>query len=41
MGYYGNILTHKQVETYGCIINTLATDGLVLEHQGISINSTE
>ena len=29
-------LTHKQLEIHGCILNTVATDGLVLKHQAIS-----
>ena len=31
--------THKQLETHGCILPTVATDTLVLEHQAISIHS--
>ena len=34
-------LTHKQLEMNVCIINTVATDALVLKHQAISINSVE
>ena len=33
--------THKQLEMYGCILNTVATDVLVLKHQGISTHSTD
>ena len=31
-------LNHKQLETNECTINTVATDGLVLKHQTISIH---
>ena len=34
-----NIWTHKQLEKHGCIINTAATDVLVLKHQAISTHS--
>ena len=34
-------LTHKQLETYGCILSTVATDALVLKHQGISIYNAD
>ena len=34
-------LTHKQLETYGCLLSTVATDALVLKHQGISIHSAD
>ena len=30
--------THKQPETHGCILTTVATDALVLKHQAISIH---
>ena len=35
------LLTHKQLEKHGCIINTVATDNLVLKHQAISIHSAD
>ena len=31
-------LTHKQLETHGYILNTIATDTLVLKHCAISIH---
>ena len=31
-------LTHKQLETHGCIVSIVATDALVLKHQAISIH---
>ena len=31
-------LTHKQLETHGCLLSTVATDVLVLKHQAISIH---
>ena len=34
-------LTHKHLETHGCILSTVATDVLVLKHQDISIHSTD
>ena len=34
-------LTHKQLETHGCIINIVATDVLVLKHHDININSVD
>ena len=37
----GYELTHKQLETHGCVISNVATDGLVLKHQAISIHSTD
>ena len=36
-----NALTHKKQETHGCIVSTVATDALVLEHQAISIHSSD
>ena len=33
------ILTHKQLETHGCILSTVATDALVLKHQAINTHS--
>ena len=41
---YGTLttsLTHKQLEMQGCILSTVATDGLVVKHQAISIHSIE
>ena len=35
------ILTHKWLEMHDCIISTLGTDDLVLEHQAISIHSAD
>ena len=37
----GIFLTHRQLETYGCIFSTVATDALVLKHQVISVHSAE
>ena len=34
-------LTHEQSETHGCILSTVATDALVLEHQAISIHNAD
>ena len=34
-------LTHKQLEMHRYIIRTIATDGLVLKHQAISIHSAD
>ena len=36
-----NVLTHKWLEMHGCVINTVATDGLVLMHQAIRIHSAD
>ena len=36
-----NFLTLKHKETHGCVVRTVATDGLVLKHQAISILSTD
>ena len=36
-----NILTLKHRETYGCVVNTVATDDLVLKHQAISIHNAD
>ena len=33
-------LAHKQLEN-GCVLNTAATDALVLKHQAISIHSAD
>ena len=35
------LLTHKQLETKVCIVSTMATDDLVLKHQGISSHSVD
>ena len=32
-------LTHRWLKTNGCVLNTVATDALVLKHQAISIHS--
>ena len=34
-------LTHKHLETHGCMINTVANDGLVLKHQAHMIRSAD
>ena len=34
-------LTNKHLETHGCIINTVATDALLIKHQAISIHSAD
>ena len=34
-------LTRKQLEMHGCIISIVATDALVLKHQGISIHNAD
>ena len=34
-------LTHKQLETHGCVLSIVATDAMVLKHQAISIHSAE
>ena len=39
--FYMITLTHKRLETHGCIIITVATDALVLKHQAISIHSVD
>ena len=36
-----DVLTHKQLETHGGILSTVATDGLVLKYQAISIHSAD
>ena len=33
--------THKQLETDGFVLGTVATDALVLKHQAISIHSAD
>ena len=37
--YVNFVLTHKQLETCGCVLITVNTDALVLKHQAISIRS--
>ena len=34
-------LTLKHRETHGCVVNTVATDALVLKHQAISIHNAD
>ena len=34
-------ITHKQLETHGCVPITVATDGLALNHQAIAIHSVD
>ena len=34
-------LTHKCLETLGCVLSIVATDGLVLKHQAISTHSAD
>ena len=36
-----NVLTHKQLETHGCLLRTVATDALVPMHQAISIHNSD
>ena len=36
-----NVLTHKQWEVHGCVLNIVITDALVLKLQDISINSQD
>ena len=36
-----NVLTHKQLEMHGWILNIVATDDLVLKPKAISIYSAE
>ena len=31
-------LTHKQLETHGCVLSTVAANALMLMHQAISIH---
>ena len=33
--------TLKHRETHGCVVSTVATDALVLKHQGISIHNAD
>ena len=35
------VLTHKQLETRGCELSTVATDVLMLKHRGISTHSAD
>ena len=35
------VFTHKQVETHGYVLSTVATDALVLKHQAISSQSAD
>ena len=35
------VLTHKHLETHGCILSIVATDALVQKHQTISTNSAD
>ena len=34
-------LTHKHLETHGCMINTVANDDLILKHQAHMIHSAD
>ena len=34
-------LTHKQLETHGCVLSTVAADDLVPKHQTININDAD
>ena len=36
-----NFLTHTQLEMYGGIVRTAATDAMVLKHQAINMNSAD
>ena len=36
-----DVLTHRQLETQGCILINVATDALVLKYQAISIHSVD
>ena len=36
-----HVFTHKQLEMHASVVNTVATDVLVLKHQAISIHSAE
>ena len=39
---YGHFdLTTKHRETHGCVVSTVATDALVLQHQAISIHNAD
>ena len=35
------ILTHEHMETDGCVVSTVVTEGLVLKHQAIRNHRTE
>ena len=35
------ILTHKHLETHGCVFWNVATDALVIKHQAVSIHSAD
>ena len=39
--YIFQLLTHKELETHGYALSTVATDALVLKHQAISIHSAD
>ena len=39
--YFCVSLTHKQLETHWCILSTVATDGLVLQHQAINSHGAD
>ena len=34
-------LTHKQLETHGRVLSSMATDALVLKHQAISLYNAD
>ena len=36
-----DLLTHKPLEIYGCVISTVATDALVPKHHTISIHNAD
>ena len=36
-----SMLTHKQLETHGCVLSTLAADAFVLKHQAIRIQKAD
>ena len=40
-GVQNFLLTHKQLEIHGCVISSVATDGLVLKHQAISSHTID
>ena len=41
MKHFKSHLTHKQLETHGCVFSSVAADALVLKHQAISIHSAD
>ena len=41
MIYNNKSLTHLQLETHGCLLITVATDALELNHQAISTHSAD